>query len=165
MDIKAVFTDDLISSDTLMKTKGKIDNWSIDLVNNIITMNDLKTTGKALQFFPGRWQEDKYKEGEQIFIEGSFQKYHYNRQLAFYMAMLLAYCNKTYGERDWKLAVNIVAVETIYPYRSQVFKIGEEALQKGMKEYNSLLKRVAYHTKYSYYNIPELEGHPTLLIP
>jgi hypothetical protein len=166
MDIKAIFTDDLISSETLLKIKGKIDNWSIDLVNNKITMNDLKTTGKPLQFFPGRWQEDKYSmTGERIFIEGSFQKFHYNRQLAFYMAMLLAYCNKIYGERDWELAVNIIAVETIYPFRSQIFKIGEDTLSKGMKEYNELLKRVAYHTKYSYSSIPELEGKPCFLIP
>lgn len=166
MDIKAIFTDDLMSSETMLKTKGKIDNWSIDLKNNIIIMNDLKTTGKPLQFFPGRWQVDKYSETEElIFIEGSFQKYHYNRQLAFYMAMLLAYCNKTYGERDWTLGINIIAVETIYPYRSQVFKIGEATLKKGMKEYNELLKRVAYHTKYTYYNIPELEGQASFLIP
>ena len=165
MDVEATFEEELEDNVITMKIKGKIDNWSVDLKNNIITMNDLKTTGKALQFFPGRWQEDKYKEGEQIFIEGSFQKYHYNRQLAFYMAILLAHCNKTYGERDWSLAVNIIAVETIYPFRSQVFRIGEETLKKGMEEYNSLMKRVAYHTKYSYYKIPELEGLDTILIP
>ena len=165
MDIEAYFEDGVDSDSIIMKTKGKIDNWSIDLEKNIITMNDLKTTGKSIQFFPGRWQEDKYEEGKQIFIEGSFQKYHYSRQLAFYMSMLLAYCNKTYGERDWQLAVNIVAVETVYPYRSQVFRIGEEALKKGMDEYNMLMKRVAYHTKNSYYKIPELEGQDLILIP
>lgn len=165
MDVEATFEEDLEIETITMKTKGKIDNWFIDLEKNIIVMNDLKTTGKALQFFPGRWQEDKYKEEEQIFIEGSFQKYHYHRQLAFYMSMLLAYCNKTYGERDWTLGVNIIAVETIYPFRSQVFKIGDEALRKGMKEYNSLMKRVAYHTKNSYYKIPELEGLDSILIP
>jgi hypothetical protein len=165
MDVEATFEEGVNVETITMKTKGKIDNWSIDLDKNIIIMNDLKTTGKALQFFPGRWQEDKYKAGEQIFIEGSFQKYHYGRQLAFYMSMLLAYCNKTYGERDWQLAVNIVAVETIYPFRSQVFRVGDEALRKGIEEYNGLMKRVAYHTKYSYYKIPELEGQDLILIP
>lgn len=166
MDIKASFEDEgFDTTGIVLKTKGKIDNWSIDLDTNTIIMNDLKTTGKPLQFFPGRWQDDKYKEGERIFIEGSFQKFHYNRQLAFYGAMLIAYCNKTYGERDWNVRINIIAVETIYPYRSQVFKIGEETLKKGMLEYNSLLKRVAYHTRYSYYNIPELEGIKDYLIP
>lgn len=169
LDVKATFMEGLDSEfDTtsiIMKTKGKIDNWSINLKTNTITMNDLKTTGKPLQFFPGRWQEDKYREGERIFIEGSFQKFHYNRQLAFYMAMLLAYCNKTYGERDWTIGINIIAVETLYPYRSQVFKIGEDTLRKGMLEYNSLLKRVAYHSRYSYYKIPELEGVQDYLIP
>jgi hypothetical protein len=165
MDVIARFKDTVDKDEITLKIKGKIDNWSIDLVNNIITMNDLKTTGKALQFFPGRWQEDKYEENKMFFVEGSFQKYHYNRQLAFYMAMLLAYCNKEHGEREWELRINIVAVETIYPFRCQVFKIGEETLGKGMTEYNALLKRVAYHTKYSYYNIPELEGIDDYLIP
>lgn len=165
MDVTVLFKDEVLSEEITLKTKGKIDNWSIDLETNTIIMNDLKTTGKPLQFFPGRWQDDKYKPGEQIFIEGSFQKYHYDRQLSFYMAMLVAYCNKEYGKRDWNLHINIVAVETIYPYRAQVFRLGEQSLKQGMTEYNSLLKRVAYHTKYSYYKVPELEGIDDFLIP
>lgn len=165
MDITATFKDELLEEEITLKTKGKIDNWSINLETNTIIMNDLKTTGKPLQFFPGRWQDDKYKPGEQIFIEGSFQKYHYDRQLSFYMAMLVAYCNKEYGVRDWNININIIAVETIYPYRAQVFRLGENSLKQGMAEYNSLLKRVAYHTKYSYYKVPELEGIDDFLIP
>lgn len=166
MDVIAKFKDDLTEEEEVsLKIKGKIDNWSIDLDNNIIIMNDLKTTGKPLQFFPGRWQDDKYEENKLFFVEGSFQKYHYNRQLAFYMSMLVAYCNKTYGVRDWDLRINIIAVETIYPFRCQVFRIGDETLRKGMIEYNHLLKRVAYHTKNTYYKIPELEGIDDYLIP
>jgi len=165
MDIIARFTNGLEKEEIVMPIKGKIDNWSIDLDTNTIIMNDLKSTGSPIQSFPGRWQEDKYKEGEQIFIEGSYQKYHYNRQLAFYMAMLVAYCNKVYGEREWNLQINIVAVETIYPFRCQVFRIGQHSLQKGMKEYNDLVKRVAYHTKNTFYKIPELEGIDSVMIP
>jgi len=165
MDVIAKFKGGLVDEEIIMPTKGKIDNWSIDLNTNTIIMNDLKSTGSPIQSFPGRWQEDKYKEGELIFIEGSYQKYHYNRQLAFYMAMLVAYCNKQYGNREWNLQINIIAVETIYPFRCQVFRIGQQSLQKGMKEYNDLVKRVAYHTKNTFYKVPELEGLDSYLIP
>ena len=97
-------------------------------------------------------------------MEGSFQSYKYYRQIYFYGLLLLSYCNKVYGKRDWTVNINIIAVETINPFHSQVFRIGEKWINLGKEEFEDLLKRACYHKKYSYESIPELEGIDAYLI-
>ena len=51
--------------ETILKLKGKLDNFTIDTETGEVVLNDLKTTGHRL-----------------IDFKDSFKKYHYNRQMA-----------------------------------------------------------------------------------
>ena len=115
-----------------LRFKLKIDNWTIDEENKVVTINDLKTTGHGVDYFmePG----------------GSFDKLHYYRQLAVYGSILLNYLLKTRGVSEvggWTVNYNILAVETVMNNMSQSFIINEASINKGLEEAFELLKRVA----------------------
>lgn len=114
----------------ILKLKMKADNWTIDLDNKIITLNDLKTTGHLLEQF----------------MTGSFWNFHYHRQLGMYLWILLQYCKRKYGytPNDWTFKANIIAVETIGENRATVFNINSEILNAGRLEFCRLLKMIAY---------------------
>ena len=118
------------NKECLLKLKLKADNWTIDPDNKIITLNDLKTTGHLLHQF----------------MNDSFIKFHYPRQMGFYLWVLLQYCKKHYGynSKEWTVNVNIIAVETTGENRAGIFNINREYLEMGRKEFCRLLKMVAY---------------------
>lgn len=64
--------------------KLKADNWTIDYDNKVITLNDLKTTGKPVNWF----MNPEY---------GSMNKFHYYRQMGIYSAVLWYYCQQNFG--------------------------------------------------------------------
>jgi len=64
--------------------KLKADNWTIDYDNKVVTLNDLKTTGKPVNWF----MNSEY---------GSMNKYHYYRQMGVYSAVLWYYCQQNFG--------------------------------------------------------------------
>lgn len=77
------------------------------------------------------------------FVEGSFQHYHYYRQLAMYYWMLLSYLNR----EDYKVSksyLNIISVQTIPNYSTVVFRIPNKWFVKGLKEFKTLLSYAAY---------------------
>lgn len=163
MDTKATFEN---GEELILKLKGKIDNWSIDLETNTITLNDLKSTGKEINKFPGKWEKNIYSNNDKdmYFVEGSFQKYKYYRQMFMYGHLLRAYVSKMYGKRNWIIKVNIIAVETINPFRSMVFRVGPRWIDYGKKEYGDLIRKAAYYKKYGYDKIPEYDGLSLFLI-
>lgn len=113
--------------------KMKADNWTIDFDNKVLTLNDLKTTGKSANIF--------MKEGN------SFDHYSYARQMAVYGEILWYYCMKTYGvtkETGWKLNTNMLVVETIPNYWSRSYYVTNKQLREGHKMLEELLCRVAY---------------------
>lgn len=67
----------------IVKLKGKLDNFTIDSLNEVITLNDLKTTGKPVKFFMGNKVRVFTEETREqwVWYDGSFQKYHYYRQM------------------------------------------------------------------------------------
>lgn len=116
----------------ILRFKLKIDNWTIDEDNKVVTVNDLKTTGHAVDSFiePG----------------GSFERLHYYRQLAVYSDILMNYLLKTRGVSKtfgWTVNHNILAVETVMSNYSKCFVINDNYIHKGLEEANELLKRVA----------------------
>lgn len=115
---------------TRIAIKMKADNWSIDVENKIITLNDLKTTGHLLCQF----------------MEGSFINFHYSRQFAMYLYVLLRYCEKEYGynPEEWTFKCNVIVVETTADNRVGVFNISTTDLENGRREFCKLLKMVAY---------------------
>ena len=113
--------------------KLKIDNWTIDPEEKKITLNDLKTTSKPLNWF----MNQEY---------GSFTHYHYYRQMYCYMYILWLYCQKKYGASKasgWTSECNILAVQTAENYESRCFNIGQYWLKMGKLEWEMLMKRVA----------------------
>lgn len=124
------------SNNTTLSLKMKADNWSIDLKNKIITLNDLKTTGHFINDF----------------MDNSFIKFHYNRQFAMYLWILLQYCKNTYGynSKEWKINCNVIVVETIGKNKTYAFSINNELLNEGRIEFCNLLKRVAYCEMFGY---------------
>lgn len=119
--------------------KLKIDNWTIDFDNKVVTLNDLKTSGKFVSTF--------------MDPDGSLEHYHYYRQFGCYSLILWYYLEKTYGvnkNTGWKLDTNVLVVQTIPPYTSRCYSINKTHLKRGINEFEQLMKRVAYYEIFGY---------------
>lgn len=118
---------------TILKFKMKADNYTVDVDNKKVTLNDLKTTGKAVRWF----MNEEF---------GSLVHYHYYRQLALYLLVLEQYCLKEYGaskQVGWTYESNFLVVQTFSDFESQCYKLNEYWLKKGKLEAEYLLKRIA----------------------
>lgn len=132
LDFKVTFQE----KEHIIKFKMKADNWTIDLDNKIITLNDLKTTSHmSCKFMSTSWKD-----------------YNYDRQFAGYIYVLLRYCEKEYGynSNDWTVKANVIVSETGFDNRCTVFPITLDMLQRGRKEFCKLLKMVAYCEMFDY---------------
>ena len=118
MDVKAEHE----GKETILKLKGKLDNFTIDTETNEVVLNDLKTTGHWL-----------------IDFGDSFKKYHYNRQMAMYAWMLRSYVEKQYNIKPSSLMANMLLVCTVPDFR-----VTNGEIRKGFLEFKDLLQRVAY---------------------
>ena len=123
MDVKAEHE----GKETILKLKGKLDNFTIETETNKVVLNDLKTTGHWL-----------------IDFGDSFKKYHYNRQMAMYAWMLRSYVEKQYNIKPSSLMANMLLVCTVPDYRAGVFRVTNGEIRKGFLEFKDLLQRVAY---------------------
>lgn len=123
MDVKAEHE----GKETILKLKGKLDNFTIDTETNEVVLNDLKTTGHWL-----------------IDFGDSFKKYHYNRQMAMYAWMLRSYVEKQYNMKPSSLMANMLLVCTVPDFRAGVFRVTNGEIRKGFLEFKDLLQRVAY---------------------
>lgn len=123
MDVKAEHE----GKETILKLKGKLDNFTIDTETGEVVLNDLKTTGHWL-----------------IDFGDSFKKYHYNRQMAMYAWMLRSYVEKQYNIKPSSLMANMLLVCTVPDYRAGVFRVTNGEIRKGFLEFKDLLQRVAY---------------------
>ena len=123
INVKANFKGDEI----ILKLKAKLDNFTIDLENNYLVLNDLKTTGHYLT---------KFSE--------SFEKYRYFRQMAMYIWLLKLYAAKYHNMNTVNsLTANMLLISTIPDYRAGIFKVSKNQIEKGFREFSDLLKRVA----------------------
>lgn len=127
MDVKAEDG----NNETILKLKGKLDNFTIDTDTNEVVLNDLKTTGHWLCNF-----------------NDSFEKYHYARQMAMYSFMLQSYVKTKFGIDDFSQSVNMLLSCTVPDYRSGIFKVTNKQIHRGLLEFKDLLQRVAYFTMY-----------------
>lgn len=138
---EAFFADYVVICDgkaCIIPFKLKIDNWTIDVDNKVLTLNDLKTTGKAASYFMNpEW--------------GSLVKYHYLRQFHCYSEILKKYCAKEFGfNEDWAFKANVCVVETFGEHNSRCFKITEEMMESARSEFENLMKMVGYYTIFGY---------------
>lgn len=148
-DIQVILPDGKIIT---LPFKGKLDNYSIDPDNKEIILNDLKTTGKFIQYFMGDYVDRLDENGkfiEKMFLNGSFQKYHYYRQMGIYMLLLQLY-TKSLGYTDYTYKANMLVVESQAPYNSRKYFVNNSYIKEGLKEFKELICRVAYHTIYGF---------------
>lgn len=142
----------------IVKFKMKADNWTINHEDKLLVLNDLKSSGKPLQYFKGYEYEVEGFMGERKkeFKEGSFSIFHYSRQMAMYSWMLREYVKQEFGE-GYRMSANMLVVETIGDFNSTVFPVTNAEIQSGFKEFSELVKRVAFHQHHGYSRILELE--------
>jgi hypothetical protein len=145
---------------TRLKLKMKADHYVMNENTGELVLNDLKTTGKPVENFMG------YIDPEGEFHWGSFDKFCYYRQMAFYGWMLKSYAEEAYS-RPFTLTANMLVVQTLKPFHSMVFNVKNEAIKRGWKEFKELICRVAYHETHGYdkliENEIELEDDPFAL--
>ena len=111
-----------------LRLKSKLDNYNIDLENKVITVNDLKTTGKYITDF-----------------EKSINKYHYYREMAMYCWLLQLYVKNKIKDDSYSIKSNFLVVETFPDYYTKVTPMTKELFKKGMEEFKKLLKTVAFY--------------------
>lgn len=127
-DLKVTLDD---GSTHKLKIKGKLDNFTLDHEMGVITLNDLKTTGRPIRYFMGN-----YVNGE--WISGSFQKFHYYRQMGLYLWLLNAAIKQTRG-LDYELKANLLLVETIPEHNTKVCKVNGIHIERGLDEFKKLI--------------------------
>lgn len=138
---------DVITDSTTvrLKLKAKLDNFTINHEEQVITLNDLKTTGKPVNFFMGNKVRTFTEEtGEQwVWYDGSFQTYHYYRQMGMYLWLLQCAVKEIYG-LNYKSKVNMLVVETIPDYSCKVYPVNGKQIKAGLDEFKNLLLMVAH---------------------
>ena len=135
MDYAIMYKDRVV----ILKYKMKIDNWTIDVENKTLTLNDLKTSYKPAAWF----MNPEY---------GSMYHSPYYIQFALYGDILQLHCMKEYGftPKTWNFKANVLVVSTSDPYESQCYPVSDKLIRKGRREYMQLLKRVAYYEMFGY---------------
>lgn len=133
---------------SILKLKAKLDNFTIDHETQTLTLNDLKTSGKPVNYFMGNKVKTFTEEtGEQwVWYDGSFEKYHYYRQMGLYLFLLQAAVKHLYN-LNYKLRANMVVVETIPNFSSKVYTVSNKYIKLGLDEFKNLLILVAEWTK------------------
>ena len=107
------------------KLKAKLDNFTIDTEENIITVNDLKTTSRPAKDFNPEF-------------------FSYQREIAFYSYLLKQIVKKYYNIENPTIKGNFLVVSTIPEYNTLVYPMTPKLFKSGMSEVSYLLKCVAY---------------------
>lgn len=130
MDIKIEIPD---YESRIFKLKAKLDNFSIDKEENIITVNDLKTTSRpANQFDPTYFS--------------------YQREISFYSWLLSLAAKKFYSLEKSKIKGNFLVVSTVPEYDTLVYPMTPKLFKQGLEEFKYLLKIVGYFNIVKGYN-------------
>lgn len=118
----------------ILKLKAKLDNYSIDITNNTLIVNDLKTTSDLVNNFS--------KE--------ALIKYHYYREMAEYCWLLSLVSKKLYNMEKPTIKSNFLVIETMPHYSTKVVPMTQALFSKGFKEFTHLLKLVAFYCMHGY---------------
>lgn len=116
----------------ILKLKSKLDNFTIDKENNVITVNDVKTTGKMTTVF-----------------HEAIDKFHYFREMGMYSWLLSLIAEHKYGMKNPTIKSNFLVVSTIPSkniYYTRVVPMTRELFLKGFNEFRDLVKHVAWYT-------------------
>ena len=138
MDVKAICPN---GKETILHLKSKLDNYTIDLEEGVITVNDVKTLGKILPEF-----------------DGNIEKYHYSREMAMYLYLLKLCATKFHNLNNPKIRANYLVVSTIPDFYSKVQAVTYGEIVKGFHEFQTLLRYVAYQICYHNYVLDKPVG-------
>lgn len=106
----------------ILKLKAKLDNYTIDKENNIITVNDVKTTSGLVSDF-----------------NNAVQRFHYHREMAIYCWLLSLCANKFYGLINPKVKSNFLVVQSQPSYYTKVVPMTKALFIQGFNEFKFLL--------------------------
>ena len=138
LDVKATMPN---GQEVILHLKAKLDNFTIDVESNVIKVNDVKTHGQMLNTF-----------------DTAKVKYHYYREIAFYMYLLSLIAKKYYNLDNPKKQANYLVVSTVPNFRSMVVPIMFSEIKKGFYEFQKLLRYSAYLMCYKGYSFNEHPG-------
>lgn len=116
--------------------KGILDNVVMDYNTKTIFINDLKTTGKAIQDFPD-----------------SVQYYKYWIQAVMYKQLSLGkYLKDLPDKLDWKVVITFIVIDRanlIYP-----FQVSDETLKVWEEDFKNILTVIDYHYTNKDFTLP-----------
>ena len=116
--------------------KGVLDNVVIDKESKTVFINDLKTTGKAIQDFPE-----------------SVEYYRYWIQAAIYVKLVESYLFKSVAKGDWKIQVTFIVIDKynlIYPYQ-----VSLDTLASWQDKFeNEVVPQLVWHYENKKYDLP-----------
>lgn len=110
----------------VFKLKSKLDNFTIDPEENVITVNDLKTTSRLAKEFDPEY-------------------FHYQRELGMYSYLLKLCAKKFFNLDNPKIKGNFLVISTIPDYKSLVYPMTSKLFKSGFNEFRYLLRCVAYY--------------------
>lgn len=123
-------------NDYVFGLKGIADNFTVDIPNKKITINDIKTTSKSL-----------------IYFKESLDKYHYWLQAVIYRELVKSYIGSHIANIEtWEIDFNFVVIDKfnqVYAY-----PVSEESMQKWYKDFEELCTAWNYHYSNNEYNLP-----------
>ncbi len=132
LDVKAIMPN---GKEIILHLKAKLDNYTIDTETETITVNDVKTHGQMLNTF-----------------DDAKVRYHYNREIAFYLYLLNLCAKQFYGIEDSKKQANYLVVSTIPNYYSKVVPVTFDEIKLGFYELKKLIRYSAYLMYYKGYS-------------
>lgn len=116
-----------------LRLKSKVDNFTLDIFNNVLVCNDIKTLGRIVS---------------EMYI--NIEKFHYNREIAMYSWLLSLVAKKFYNVENPTIKGNYLVVSTIPQYYTKVVPMTKKMYQEGWNEFVKLLKLVAYNVATEY---------------
>lgn len=118
--------------------KGILDNFTVDYVNKVVTINDLKTTSKSLTDF-----------------KDSIEFYNYWLQAAIYHTLVQkVVVNKLEDPQSWKIKFNFI----VYDAYEQVycFPVSENTMDEWKSKFIQKLYEAKYHLDTGEFSLPYL---------
>lgn len=129
--VKIMGTDDGEGNTHELRMKSLLDHLIIDHNKKTIIYNDLKSTGDSIYKF-----------------QHSFEMYRYYRQMGFYQRAIKELFVLNFPDKDireYRLAINLIPVETFGYFNTCIYPVSQKWLYKGAEEAKLLLSRIAYH--------------------
>lgn len=109
----------------IFKLKSKLDNFTIDKEENVITVNDLKTTSRLVGDFDPTY-------------------FHYQRELGIYSFLLKLCAKKFFNLDNPTVKGNFLVISYAPGYENLIYPMNNTLFKQGFNEFKYLLRIAAY---------------------